>query len=173
MSDRALMPDYLRLLALFSIVVVNVQFMAFPLEFGFAGAAHQEQVDEITSWLVNGLALLKTYGLFSFMVGVWLAFQIRSAAWKALPFGRLYRNRMIGQSVLLSTVFAANGLGLWDSVGPAAAVLIALAATMLLIGFLMIWRLRFALGPFEWALRRFTRLGVTNKTDPPDPARMR
>lgn len=96
MTSRALMPDYLRLIALFGIVVVNVQFMAFPVEDGFAGAAQQSFSDYIVAWLVNGLALLKTYGLFSFMFGVGLAFQIRSAERRGLPFGRLYRNRMIG-----------------------------------------------------------------------------
>jgi len=36
------------------------------------------------------------------------------------------------------------------------AVAIALAATAGLIGALLIWRSRFALGPFEWVLRRIT-----------------
>ena len=37
MTPRALMPDYLRLFALFGIVVVNVQFIAFPTPQSFAG----------------------------------------------------------------------------------------------------------------------------------------
>lgn len=57
-------------------------------------------MDAITLWLVNGLALLKTYGLFSFMFGVGLGFLMRSAAWRGLPFGRVYRNRMIGLVIL-------------------------------------------------------------------------
>jgi uncharacterized protein len=97
---RALMPDYLRLVALFGIVVVNVQFIAFSALGSFADPGGETQRDEITLWLVNGLALLKTYGLFSFMFGVGLGFLMRSAARRGLPFGRLYRNRMIGLAIL-------------------------------------------------------------------------
>ncbi|MBO6640143.1 MAG: DUF418 domain-containing protein [Roseitalea sp.] len=95
-AQRALMPDYLRLFALFGIVVVNVQFMAYPIEQGFVGATHQGPADAVAAWLVGGLALLKSYGLFSFMFGVGLAFQMRSAERRGLAFGQLYRNRMIG-----------------------------------------------------------------------------
>lgn len=96
MGERALMPDYLRLAALFGIVVVNVAYMAFPIDQGFAGATQRALIDDVAVWLVNGLATLKTYGLFSFMFGVGLAFQLRSAERRGLPFGALYRNRMIG-----------------------------------------------------------------------------
>ncbi len=98
--QRALMPDYLRLFALFGIVVVNVQFMAFTSLAGLAVPAGETVSDAITLWLVNGLALLKTYGLFSFMFGVGLGFLMRSAARRGLSFGRLYRNRMAGLAIL-------------------------------------------------------------------------
>ena len=97
---RALMPDYLRLAALFGIVVVNVQFIAFSALGSFADPGGETMGDAITLWLVNGLAMLKTYGLFSFMFGVGLGFLMRSAARRGLPFGRLYRNRMIGLAIL-------------------------------------------------------------------------
>ena len=100
MEPRALMPDYLRLVALFGIVVVNVQFMAYPPSLGFAAAPTGTAADDLVIWAVNGLALLKSYGLFSFMFGVGLAFQIRSAERRALPFGTLYRNRMVGLALL-------------------------------------------------------------------------
>ncbi|MDD9718643.1 DUF418 domain-containing protein [Dinoroseobacter sp. PD6] len=99
-SPRALMPDYLRLVALFGIVVVNVQFIAFSALGSFADTGAETALDAVTQWLVNGLALLKTYGLFSFMFGVGLGFLMRSTAWRGLPFGRLYRNRMIGLAIL-------------------------------------------------------------------------
>ena len=66
----------------------------------------------------------------------------------------------LGQSILLSTIFAPYGLGLWDAVGPAAAVLIAIGVTIALIVLVALWRMRFALGPFEWALRWISRRGV-------------
>src|SRR6056297_476963 len=99
-APRALMPDYLRLFALFGIVVVNIQYIAFSALGSFADSAGDTTLDAITLWLVNGLALLKTYGLFSFMFGVGLGFLMRSAARRGLPFGRVYRNRMIGLAVL-------------------------------------------------------------------------
>ena len=99
-SPRALMPDYLRLVALFGIVVVNVQYIAFSALHGFADPVAETALDAITLWMVNGLALLKTYGLFSFMFGVGLGFLMRSAARRGLPFGRVYRNRMIGLLIL-------------------------------------------------------------------------
>lgn len=94
------MPDYLRLIALFGIVVVNVQYIAFSSLQGFAEPAGETARDAITLWLVNGLALLKTYGLFSFMFGVGLGLLMRAAARRGQPFGRLYRNRMIGLAIL-------------------------------------------------------------------------
>jgi uncharacterized protein len=39
-------------------------------------------------------------------------------------------------------------------------VAIALVVTAGLLGALMIWRSRFALGPFEWVLRRITYHGL-------------
>lgn len=98
--DRALMPDYLRLIALFGIVVVNVQYIAFSALNGFAEPVGETFADALTLWLVNGLALLKTYGLFSFMFGVGLGFLMRSAARRGLSFDRIYRNRMMGLLLL-------------------------------------------------------------------------
>ncbi|KZM50648.1 hypothetical protein OA90_09560 [Labrenzia sp. OB1] len=99
-GDRSLMPDYLRLIALFGIVIVNVQFIAFSALHGFTEPAGETFSDDLTLWFVNGLALLKTYGLFSFMFGVGLGFLVRSAERRGLPFGRVYRNRMIGLLLL-------------------------------------------------------------------------
>ena len=99
-DGRALMPDYLRLIALFGIVIVNVQYIAFSALHGFTEPVGETFGDEMTLWLVNGLALLKTYGLFSFMFGVGLGFLMGSAERRGLPFGHLYRNRMIGLLLL-------------------------------------------------------------------------
>lgn len=96
----ALMPDYLRLVALFGIVVVNVQYIAFSALHSFADPVGETLLDAIVLWLVNGLALLKTYGLFSFMFGVGLGFLMRSVARRGLPFGRLYKRRLIGLLIL-------------------------------------------------------------------------
>ena len=99
-NNRALMPDTLRLVALFGIVVVNVQFIAFSVLQDFTVPAGDTLLDALTLWLVNGVALMKSYGLFSFMFGVGLGFLMRSAERRGLAFGRLYRNRMIGLLLL-------------------------------------------------------------------------
>ncbi|MEM9716842.1 MAG: DUF418 domain-containing protein [Pseudomonadota bacterium] len=94
------MPDYLRLFALFGIVVVNVQFFAFSIDAASGGAATNGQTDVFVKWLVEGLATLKSYGLFSFMFGVGLGFLMQSADRRGLEFGPLYRRRMIGLLIL-------------------------------------------------------------------------
>ena len=66
----------------------------------------------------------------------------------------------LGQSIILSTLFAPYGLGLWGDIGPAAAVALAVGVTVALILALVVWRRFFALGPFEWILRRITGIGA-------------
>ncbi len=99
-TSRALMPDYLRLFALFGIVVVNVQYMGYSAFSGFPQAVGATLIDKVTIWLVYGLALLKSYGLFSFMFGVGLGFLMSSAERRGHNIGPLYRNRMIGLLLL-------------------------------------------------------------------------
>jgi len=100
MNQRALMPDYLRLVALFGIVLVNVQYIAFSTFDGVHSASTFGPIDAFAIWLVEGLFFVKTYGLFSFMFGVGLAFQMRSADSKDRPFGAMYRNRILGLILL-------------------------------------------------------------------------
>ncbi|MEM8591861.1 MAG: DUF418 domain-containing protein [Pseudomonadota bacterium] len=95
-AQRALMPDYLRLFALFGIVAVNAPYMAFSLDSGFFAAPSYTVVDEVVMGLVHGLFMGKSYGLFSFMFGVGLAFMMRSAETCSLPFARIYWARMVG-----------------------------------------------------------------------------
>lgn len=99
-SPRALMPDYLRLIALFGIVVVNVQFIGFSLVNGFDTPIAKSTAEFVTLWLVGGLALYKSYALFSVMFGVGLGFLMQSAERNRIAFGTLYRNRMIGLGLL-------------------------------------------------------------------------
>lgn len=212
----------------------------------------------MTLWLVNGLATLKTYFLFSFMFGVGLGFLMRSANRRGLALGRIYRNRILGLLILgiahgclfftgdILVIYAVTGAilyrvrswpagrlvgvgtallpvqvviapplllsvpdapadmiarereimtrgsvpevvlfraigfafalpvflvvrgtaalgwfcpGLWGAVDRTTATGIALAVTLALIGLVAVWRMRFALGPFEWVLRRITHAG--------------
>lgn len=81
---------------------------------------------------------------------------------QALQAGGSSLSIYLGQSILLSTIFSGNVLGYWGALDRLSAVAVALVGTVLLIGALMLWRSHFALGPFEWVLRRITyaRLGT-------------
>ncbi|MEL7216503.1 MAG: DUF418 domain-containing protein [Pseudomonadota bacterium] len=100
MSARAALPDIVRLVALFGIAAVNVQFFAHPSELGFVSAAQQTPPDQAATWLVAGLATFKTYGLFAFMFGVGLAYQMGSAARSDAPMWDSYRRRLLGLTAL-------------------------------------------------------------------------
>lgn len=139
-QPRALMPDYLRLIALFGIVVVNVQFIAFSQMGSLIAPKATGWADAVTLWLVNGLALFKTFGLFSFMFGVGLGLLLRAAQRRDLAFGRLYRNRM--------WALAALGL-LHGCLFFAGDILV----TYALMGAIL-YRLR------DWPLARLVRLGA-------------
>jgi uncharacterized protein len=79
---------------------------------------------------------------------------------QALKAGGSSLSIYLGQSIILSTIFSGYGLGLWSMVDRLTSVAIALVVTAGLLGALMIWRSRFALGPFEWVLRRITYHGL-------------
>ncbi|MEL6967791.1 MAG: DUF418 domain-containing protein [Pseudomonadota bacterium] len=99
-TRRSDMPDILRLIALFGIVVVNVMFIAFPTTGSPISSGASTPADATVNWLVNGLATFKSYGLFSFMFGVGLGFLMRASQSRDLPFGVVYRNRMLGLAAL-------------------------------------------------------------------------
>ena len=79
---------------------------------------------------------------------------------RALAAGGSSLSVYLGQSILLSTIFSAYGLGLWNEVDRATATGIAILVTILLIAALTLWRIWFRLGPFEWVLRRITYAGT-------------
>jgi uncharacterized protein len=63
------------------------------------------------------------------------------------------------QGLLLSLVFCGYGVGLYGSASAAACVLIAALAAFASLAFCSLWRARFARGPVESLLRRWTYLG--------------
>lgn len=63
------------------------------------------------------------------------------------------------QSLILSFIFCGYGLGYYEKIGAAGTIAIALATALFTIGFSSLWRKYFALGPFEYILRRWTYLG--------------
>jgi uncharacterized protein len=65
----------------------------------------------------------------------------------------------LGQSILLSTIFSAYGLGLWETLDRATATLVAVLVTFGLVTAMIVWRQWAQLGPFEWVLRRLSYAG--------------
>ena len=63
------------------------------------------------------------------------------------------------QSLILSFIFHGYGLGLYARIGAAGCVAIALVTGFATLAFSSLWRTRFARGPFESVLRRWTYLG--------------
>lgn len=64
------------------------------------------------------------------------------------------------QSLILSYIFCGYGLGLYAQLGAASCVAIALITGVVTLSATSLWRTRFARGPFEAFLRRWTYLGV-------------
>ena len=91
------------------------------------------------------------------------------AAWAKRPRGALTRffaragtatlSAYLLQSIVLSFVFCGYGLGFYGTLGAAQSIAIAAVTGLFSIIAMSLWRARFARGPFEWALRRFTYLG--------------
>ena len=65
------------------------------------------------------------------------------------------------QGLIMSLVFNAYGLGYFAKLGAGTCILIALGTALFTIAFASIWRTKFARGPMEIILRRWTYLGKT------------
>ena len=63
------------------------------------------------------------------------------------------------QSLILSWVFNGYGLGFYGKIGAAGCIAIALATGLFTLVIMSLWRQKFAHGPFELLLRRFTYWG--------------
>ena len=64
------------------------------------------------------------------------------------------------QSIILSLIFCGYGFGLYGKIGAAGCIAIAAITGIFTICFASLWRAKYARGPFEYALRRFTYLGA-------------
>ena len=97
---RTLIPDYIRLFALFGIVIVNIQMMGFSALDGSYLPVENTFANHAALWLVIAVALGKSYALFCFVFGAGFGLLMRSAERSNLNFGNLYRNRIIGLAML-------------------------------------------------------------------------
>lgn len=63
------------------------------------------------------------------------------------------------QSLILSLIFCAYGLGLYGQIGAAGCIAIAAVTGFVTLAFSSLWRIKFARGPMEYLLRSWTYLG--------------
>lgn len=90
--------DIIRMAALIGICVVNVPFMALPVESVFTPP--DGFYDKSAGFLVESFLQLKFFLLFSFIFGWGMAIQYKSAESKGQLFARRYFRRMIGLAIL-------------------------------------------------------------------------
>lgn len=90
--------DIIRMAALIGICVVNVPFMALPVESVFIPP--DSFYDKSAAFLVECFLQLKFFILFSFIFGWGMAIQSRSAELKGLSFSKRYFRRMAGLAIL-------------------------------------------------------------------------
>ncbi|MCC5903641.1 MAG: DUF418 domain-containing protein [Halomonas sp.] len=115
--------DIIRMAALIGICVVNVPFMALPVESVFIPP--DSVYDKSAAFLVECFLQLKFFILFSFIFGWGMAIQSRSAESKGLSFSKRYFRRMAGLAILgvshailvfsgdILLLYALLGLFLW------------------------------------------------------------
>jgi uncharacterized protein len=90
--------DIIRMVALIGICVVNVPFMALPLESVFTPP--DNFYDKSAAFLVECFFQLKFFILFSFVFGWGMAIQSRSAELKGHSFSTRYIRRLAGLAIL-------------------------------------------------------------------------
>lgn len=115
--------DFIRMAALIGICVVNVPFMALPVESVFIPP--DSFYDKSAAFLVECFLQLKFFILFSFIFGWGMAIQSRSAESKGQSFSKRYFRRMAGLAILgvvhailvfsgdILLLYALLGLFLW------------------------------------------------------------
>jgi uncharacterized protein len=110
-AGRHILPDLTRAFAVLGIVLVNVAYFAWPGEVTYSDGGLETSLDHTANFGVNALFLFKSYSLFSLMFGVGLAYQMKSAERRGLPFGRRYSRRLLGLFILgiLHVTFAFVG----------------------------------------------------------------
>lgn len=120
----------------------------------------------ISSKMFLGLGLMMAFSPFSAMgYAGWIAKASEGTLGPVRRFfaksGSASLTAYLLQSVILSLVFTAYGLGLFGQLGAAAATAIAFAAGLASLIFTGIWRSFATRGPMEVLLRRFTYWGNT------------
>ena len=137
------------------VVLAEPRLLPAPPEAG--GAPMQRQAVE---WLTGEWRALSA---MAFQVGVFVI------AWRSplrrilavlVPAGRMTLTLYVGQSFLAAPLLYGFGLGLWDELSHAEALLWGLAAFALQLAAAALWFRAFRYGPLEWLWRAATRTSL-------------
>lgn len=140
--------DLIRTAALLGICVVNVPFMALPIEDAFLPPEHT--MDQVALFIIETCFQMKFFLLFSFLFGLGMHIQDLSAARAGVSFAGRYARRLIvlaglgaAHAVLVFTgdillIYAVIGLLIWPFRHLSARSLIRLALAMIPIAMLML-----------------------------------
>jgi uncharacterized protein len=82
---------------------------------------------------------------------------LRPALASLVPAGRMTLTLDVGQSLLVAPVFYGYGLGWWDDLSNAEAVLLGVATFAAQLALAALWFRAFRYGPLEWLWRSGTR----------------
>jgi len=121
----------------------------------------------------NQISSAATFGLVLVLIGspfMTLGYMGWLAKWAASPEsplksfiargGTATLTAYLLQSIILSLIFCGYGLGLYGKLGAASCIAIAAVTGIFTLCFASSWRAKFARGPFEYILRRFTYWGA-------------
>lgn len=90
--------DALRGFALLGILLVNIEFIVQPAEYGWEH--YDSTVDVVVRWLVTAFGQTKVYPLFALLFGYGLAIQVQNAERRGTDLSGRYRRRMVGIGLL-------------------------------------------------------------------------
>lgn len=140
------------------------------LPIGLAGSAVGAWVMGQAGTMVDpemliGLALITLFGAFASagyigLIALWAKAPPSASKTFLARGGTATLTAYLTQSLIFSLIFNAYGLGLFGSLGVAACTALAFLVALASIGFASLWRARFARGPMEVLLRRWTYLGT-------------
>jgi len=140
------------------------------LPIGLAGSAAGAWVMGQASTMIDpemlfGMMLITLFGPFASagyigLIARWAQAPASAAKTFLARGGTATLTAYLTQSLIFSLIFNAYGLGLFGSLGVAACTAIAFLVALVSIGFASLWRARFARGPMEMLLRRWTYLGT-------------
>lgn len=99
-SERAVLPDLVRAVALIGIAIVNVQIFAYPMEISLFGEASAAPADSAAHFAMAWLFAGKFYALFSLMFGASFFFQSRAAERAGRAFPAEQTRRLIGLGLI-------------------------------------------------------------------------